>query len=54
MAKRDMFGDLRGEAESIIGPQQSSAPPVEGARQASDGKFYVPDPNRPGKYLQVQ
>lgn len=22
-------------------------------RQAPDGKFYVPDPNRPGKYLQV-
>jgi len=31
-----------------------SAPPVQGARQAPDGKFYVPDPNRPGKYLQVQ
>lgn len=54
MAKRDVFGDLRREAESIIGPQQSGAPPVKGARQAKDGKFYVPDPNRPGKYLQVQ
>lgn len=28
-------------------------PPVEGAQQAPDGKWYVPDPNRPGKYLQV-
>ncbi len=25
-----------------------NAPP----RQAADGKFYIPDPNRPGKYLQ--
>ena len=33
--------------------QQSSAP-IQGARQAPDGKFYVSDPNRPGKYLQVQ
>ena len=23
------------------------------ARQAPDGNFYVPDPNRPGKYLKV-
>lgn len=29
-------------------PQQQAQP-----RQAPDGKFYVPDPNRPGKYLQV-
>lgn len=29
-------------------------PPVPGARQAPDGKFYVPDPDRPGKYLMVQ
>lgn len=33
---------------------QDHQPPVPGARQAPDGKFYVPDPNRPGKYLQVQ
>lgn len=26
----------------------------QGARKAPDGNFYVPDPNRPGKYLQVQ
>ena len=25
----------------------------EGARQAPDGHFYVPDPARPGKYLRV-
>lgn len=31
----------------------TSAPPVQGARQAPDGNFYVPDPKRPGKYLRV-
>lgn len=34
-------------------PQQSASPPIPGARQGNDGKFYVPDPNRPGKYLRV-
>ena len=34
--------------------QQQAAPPVDGARQAADGKWYVPDPSRPGKYLMVQ
>jgi len=33
---------------------QTSQPPMNGARQAPDGKWYLPDPNRPGKYLQVQ
>lgn len=79
MAQRDVFGDLRREAESIIGaprddiggtisnpgaapsPSRGASgswgnqqPQVQGARQASDGKFYVPDPNRPGKYLEVR
>jgi len=26
----------------------------EGAKQAPDGKFYIPDPNRAGKFLMVQ
>lgn len=30
-----------------------AAPPVKGARLAPDGKYYVPDPKRPGKWLQV-
>lgn len=30
------------------------APPVEGARKAGDGNWYVEDPNRPGKYMMVQ
>jgi hypothetical protein len=29
------------------------APPVPGARLAPDGRHYVPDPRRPGKYLMV-
>jgi hypothetical protein len=29
-------------------------PPIEGAKQAPDGKWYVPDPNRQGKYLRVE
>ncbi|MCB4770478.1 hypothetical protein LGR54_17860 [Ancylobacter sp. Lp-2] len=36
---------------------QSAAPPAgapQGARQAPDGNWYVPDPARPGKYLKVQ
>jgi hypothetical protein len=31
----------------------SEQPPVAGAQKAPDGNWYVPDPNRPGKYLQV-
>jgi hypothetical protein len=27
---------------------------IPGARLAPDGNIYVPDPNRPGKYLRVQ
>lgn len=37
-------------------PQQQAAPaqqPQAQPRRAPDGNFYVPDPNRPGKYLQV-
>jgi hypothetical protein len=26
----------------------------EGAKQAPDKKWYVPDPDRPGKYLEVR
>jgi hypothetical protein len=34
-------------------PQAQQQPPVQGARQAPDGNWYVADPNRPGKYLMV-
>lgn len=32
----------------------SGATPPQGAKQAKDGNYYLPDPNRPGKYLQWQ
>jgi hypothetical protein len=33
--------------------QSPQNPPIPGARQAPDGKWYVPDPHRKGKYLLV-
>jgi hypothetical protein len=36
-----------------MGPLPGQAPPVPGARLARDGRHYVPDPRRPGKYLMV-
>jgi hypothetical protein len=36
-----------------FGASQRSGVPSQAPRQAPDGKFYVPDPNRPGKYLEV-
>lgn len=38
------------KAESAAGGE---APPVAGARKAPDGNWYLADPTRPGKYLQV-
>jgi hypothetical protein len=35
------------------GGPPGSAPPIPGARLARDGRHYVPDPRRPGKYLMV-
>ena len=35
-------------------PQRQAQPDASQARQAPDGNFYVPDPNRPGKFLMVQ
>jgi hypothetical protein len=35
------------------GPGPAVPPPVPGARLAPDGRHYVPDPRRPGKYLLV-
>lgn len=31
----------------------TETPPVAGARKATDGQWYFPDPDRPGKYLKV-
>jgi hypothetical protein len=36
------------------GQPASTAPPVKGLRQASDGKWYLSDPSRSGKFLMVQ
>lgn len=45
--EKGLSGWLGGEPE----PEH---PLVEGLRQGKDGKWYLPDPHRPGKYLQVQ
>ncbi len=44
-------------ARSTATPPKLAAtarPPMAGARQAPDGKWYVSDPKRPGKYLEVR
>ena len=42
-----------GTTGSSAPTQSTPQAPVNGAKQAPDGNWYVPDPNRPGKYLQV-
>jgi len=51
-----MYGRWIFNAIDDTGPKPATgmAPPVEGARQAPDGKFYISDPKRPGKYLRVE
>lgn len=57
--KREELPQLRSETPTP--DPNASAPPAPAnilqqypnAKQAPDGKFYVPDPNRPGKYLMV-
>jgi hypothetical protein len=41
------------QGEAIGKRAAVKAPPVPGARLADDGKYYVPDPKRPGKYFEV-
>ena len=42
-------------ANEAAGDQwEQEKPPMEGAQKAPDGNWYLPDENRPGKYLQVQ
>jgi chaperonin GroES len=36
-----------------VGEGAEEQPPLEGAQRAPDGQWYVPDPEREGKYLQV-
>lgn len=35
------------------GDSDDEQPPIPGARKAPDGFHYLPDPHRPGKYLQI-
>ena len=37
----------------LIGPGQEAAPPVEGARKAPDGNWYVPNPDIEGGWMRV-
>lgn len=40
--------------QPLPGPLQGQPPPpLPGARMAPDGRHYIPDPRRPGKYLMV-
>lgn len=58
----DAFKKVLGHIEKLRGGgapaaeagPAASPPPVPDAKQAPDGKWYVPDPGRPGKYLMVQ
>lgn len=42
-----------GPPSATTPPPTAAQPPAPGARQAPDGRWYVPDPNRPGQYLRV-
>jgi hypothetical protein len=44
----------QGMPQGMPQPQRQTQPDASQARQAPDGNFYVPDPNRPGKFLMVQ
>lgn len=50
-------GEAQGNFNQNFTPEQFNKQnfgPMEGAQQASDGNYYIPDPERPGKYLMVQ
>ena len=46
-------GQVVGGAPYAAPTTAPETPPVKGARKAGDGKWYIPDPNRSGKYLRV-
>lgn len=63
-AMEQVIQNLYGEDISLnIDQQQDAAegknqsddeqPPIEGAKKAKDGQWYVPNPGRPGKFLRV-
>lgn len=47
-------GDANGGATGGQGGAGAEQPPVEGARRAKDGQWYVPDATRPGKFQRVE
>ena len=51
--ERALFGVPMQAPPSTAAPQPSSSRPQVAPRRAPDGNLYVPDPDRPGKYLQV-
>lgn len=46
----EALGGTSGAQDEV---SQTAQPPVEGARQATDGQWYVQDPTRPGKWARV-
>ncbi len=40
--------------QTPVAPARPAPPPIPGARLAPNGNYYVPDPDRPGKYLRVE
>lgn len=48
---KDKAGKTGGEGAT---PATSNSPPVAGAKKAPDGKWYIADSARPGKYLRVE
>lgn len=58
--RNDRNSAFKKDYNSFIGKQQESQTSTqmqklpEGAKQAPDGKFYIPDPQRAGKYLLVE
>ncbi len=50
---RDIGGGGQPAAQPQVQPQPTG-PDMSQARQAPDGNFYLPDPQRPGKYLLVE
>jgi hypothetical protein len=46
-------GQQSAQPSAASQPQGQPMAPVQGAKQASDGNWYVPNPSMPGKYLRV-
>ena len=56
-AQNEAYGQYSSATEAAEASRENfQAPPSDypDARQAADGKWYAPDPNRPGKYLLVK